>query len=464
MGKINIRSNVNVSLGINLNIRSIDLSSSTDMLLQVSSANSRYFEDQNGNFVFLTGSHTWNNLVDMDASDPVHEFDYDSYLTFLQGYGHNCLRLWAWEVTDPESALYTRRQVTNPQPWPRTGPGTDINGRLRFDLSQFNQSYFDRMRERVIAARDLGIWVIVMLFEGWAVQNAPGATSHPFNPSNNINSVDYSSPSNVHTLNVSEITTIQEAYVDKVIATIGDLDNVIWEIANEAVNNGDGTDWQYHFINYIEIAEASNQLQHPIGMTRQYFGGNTNLTNSDAAWIAPQVSGDTGGDPSPWDGSKVVIHDNDHEGGSAGGSVSWAWRRFCRGAGGIIFMDRYVPPGSPDSVTDTGHADAVVIRETLGYILSYAQRIDFTNVVPSSSKSSTSYGLHSPSYHLIFDLNGSTCTVDLSESDGITLAVEYFNADTYAVSDGGTISGGSATEGFTSPFGSDPTIIYLEAT
>src|SRR5687767_3414938 len=36
--------------------------------LRVSSQNPRYFTDNSGNAIYLTGSHTWNNLVDIISS------------------------------------------------------------------------------------------------------------------------------------------------------------------------------------------------------------------------------------------------------------------------------------------------------------------------------------------------------------------------------------------------------------
>ena len=36
--------------------------------LEVSEENPRYFTDRSGKAVYLTGSHTWNNLVEMSAS------------------------------------------------------------------------------------------------------------------------------------------------------------------------------------------------------------------------------------------------------------------------------------------------------------------------------------------------------------------------------------------------------------
>ena len=61
----------------------------------------------------------------------------------------------------------------------------------KFDLSQFNQAYFDRMRERIQQAGERGIYVSVMLFDGWALQFSPDAwLYHPFHAANNINGID----------------------------------------------------------------------------------------------------------------------------------------------------------------------------------------------------------------------------------------------------------------------------------
>ena len=56
-----------------------------------------------------------------------------------------------------------------PQPWPRSGPGTAKDGKPKFDLDSFDQAYFDRLRERVIAAGIEGIYASVMLFEGFSL-------------------------------------------------------------------------------------------------------------------------------------------------------------------------------------------------------------------------------------------------------------------------------------------------------
>lgn len=149
------------------------------VLLRVDPLNSRYFTDGSGKPIYLTGSHTWASLQDCGldvghpvATDPPPQFDFDAYLQLLADNNHNFIRLWRWEL--PRAALRTGPDFyAQPQPWQRTGPAIANDGKPRFDLTQFEESYFDRLRSRVIAAGDRGIYVSIMLFEGWYLSGAP---------------------------------------------------------------------------------------------------------------------------------------------------------------------------------------------------------------------------------------------------------------------------------------------------
>ncbi|MCP5113818.1 MAG: hypothetical protein GY953_23545, partial [bacterium] len=127
--------------------------------LRVSEDNPRYFADADGNVVYLTGSHTWNNLVDMGPSDPPPEFDYEKCLQWTEDYGHNFIRLWTWELvrwdTIGNNARHRRERkvhFVSPLPYARTGPGTALDGKPKFDLTKHDERYFRRLRERVEAA------------------------------------------------------------------------------------------------------------------------------------------------------------------------------------------------------------------------------------------------------------------------------------------------------------------------
>jgi hypothetical protein len=93
----------------------------------------------------------------------------------------------------------------------------------------------------VAAAGNRGMYVAVMLFEGWSLRNAnkPWASdSHPFSKHSNINGIDGDADGDgrvmeTHTLRIPAVNAIQEAYVRKVIDTVNDLDNVLYEISNE---------------------------------------------------------------------------------------------------------------------------------------------------------------------------------------------------------------------------------------
>ena len=57
--------------------------------LHVSEINPRYFTDNTGKAVYLTGAHTWNNLVDMGPTQPPEEFDFPAYIEWMKKYNHN---------------------------------------------------------------------------------------------------------------------------------------------------------------------------------------------------------------------------------------------------------------------------------------------------------------------------------------------------------------------------------------
>src|SRR6266566_2307192 len=102
------------------------------------------------------------------------------------------------------------------------GRGTALDGGRKFDLTRFNQTYFDRLRSRVVEAGQHGIYVSVMLFQGFSSQrkNIGGGnpwTGHPFNVSNKINGINGDPSGNdngeeVHCLIVPAITSPPEPY------------------------------------------------------------------------------------------------------------------------------------------------------------------------------------------------------------------------------------------------------------
>jgi hypothetical protein len=140
------------------------------------------------------------------------------------------------------------------------------------------------------------------------------------------------------TLASPAVTALQEAYVNKVIETVNDLDHVLYEIANES--DFTTTEWQYHFIRHIKKVEAGKPKQHPVGMTSIGYGVDDldRLLLSPADWISPNPDRfDYKTNPPAATGDKVILIDTDHLWG-VGGDVAWVWKCFLRGLN-PIFID-----------------------------------------------------------------------------------------------------------------------------
>ncbi len=381
--------------------------------------NPRYFTDDSGRAILLTGSHTWNNLVDMGPTDPPARFDYDAYLDWMADHHHNFFRLWTWELLSWDTRGNREKKAllhyVSPQPWKRTGPGNALDGKPKFDLKQFDEPYFSRVRDRVRAAQDHGLYPAVMLFEGWGLQFSPGAwKNHPFHPDNNINGVNGDLDGDgtgveIHTGRSPEITELQRAYVRKVIDTVNQFDNVLYEISNE--NHPPSTEWQYEMIRFIKKCEKDKPMQHPVGMTFQYKGGsNQTLFDSPADWISPNPEGGYRDNPPASDGQKVIVTDTDHLWG-IGGNAAWVWKSFLRGLN-PSFMDPYDGAGLSHGFDDR-RCDP--IRRAMGYALDWSRRVDLATMTPRGNLASSKYCLANPGveYLVYFPAGSKTPSVTL---------------------------------------------------
>ena len=435
--------------------------------LRVHPSNPRYFADAEGRAVLLTGFHTWNNLQEMGTSDPPEQFDYEGYLDLLQEHGVNYIRLWRWEMPKYRypSKMYPSNEAyrhCTPHPWQRTGQGEARDGKPKFDLSRFDPGYFDRLRERVARAGEHGIYVSVMLFEGHCVQFAEeGWEFHPFAAGNNVNGIDADADGDkrgleFYTLDVPEVTRLQQAYVRKVIDTVNDLGNVLYEISNEAGSYS--TEWQYHMIRFIKEYEAGKPHQHPVGMTFQYKGGtNANLFAGPADWISPNPDGGYRDDPPAADGAKIIVSDTDHLWG-VGGSRSWIWKTFARGMH-PVFMD---PWGERDTLFRGMTPDEIDdLRSNLGYVQRYSGKMNLATALPLGELASSGYCLANPGVeYLVYLPKGGAVEVDLSAVQGRT-AVEWFSPDTGRAVEGSAADGGGHCS-LTAPFEGDA-VLYLRA-
>lgn len=428
--------------------------------LRVHPQNGRYFQNSGtGEVVYLTGSHTWANLVDIGPTDPPGKFDFDGCLEWMGKLNHNFIRLWTWELATWNTTANSENKIhtCSPQPWARTGAGTALDGKPKFDLKKFNPEYFERLRTRVAAAQKKGIYVSVMLFEGWGLQFSKGAwEGHPFNAKNNVNGIDGDANKDgkgveIHTLGNKSVTAIQEAYVRKVIDTVNGFDNVLYEISNE--NHPASTKWQYHIIRFIKEYEKGKPQQHPVGMTFQYKGGkNEDLFKSPADWVSPNNQGGYRDNPPAADGRKVVLNDTDHLWG-IGGNQAWVWKSFTRGHN-PIFMDPY------DGVVLGSKFDSkwAPIRRSMGYARRYAMKMNLVAALPRPDLASTKFCLANPGKeYIVYSPDGGPVTVNLGAGK---YKYEWLNPDHGKVASRGTVDVKAGQRVFEAAFKGDA-VLYI---
>jgi hypothetical protein len=432
----------------------------------VSTVNPRYFADPSGRVVYLTGSEYWNTIQDNGLSNPPPAFDYSAFLDFLQRHNHNFSRLYMWEQAK-WNPLDSYDQWFSPNPYVRTGPGITIDSAPKFDLTKLNPDYLARVRQRVIDAGARGIYVSVMLFDGFSVAMKGSATasnpwlSHPFNAANNINGIN-GDPNGTgmglatQTLAIPAVTALQETYVKAVIDAVNDLDNVIYEIVNESDGSPDAVTWQYHMIDVIRGYEATKPKHHPIGMTVPWPNGTaSDVLNSTAEWVSLPGNLDN---PPVADGSKVSLWDTDHLCGICG-DASWPWRSLTYGHNPLL-MDGYDnSPGMRDPAYDPNDPKWEATRTNMGYARSYALRMDLAHAVPRGDLANSGYCLAVVgSEYLVLLPAGGSVTVNLSGVSG-SLMVEWFNPANGQTTAGGTVAGGAAPT-LTAPF-SGMAVVYI---
>ncbi len=480
--------------------------------LRALASNPNYFTDGTGRLVYLTGSHTWNNLQDWGKGGSIQSLDFSAYVNMLLTHGHNFTLLWTTELPRfcgmPTDANSRSVFIVSPLPWQRSGLGIASDGGLRFDLTKFDQSFFDRLRSRVQQLNASGIYVGVYLFTGeWLNAFRCSSDGYPFTEANNVNGIDDGGGIGSMTMTApNAITTIQDAYVDKMVDTLNDLPNVLWIVSEEAPPST--VWWNNHLITHLRSYELTKQLQHPVGyavhsanqrqfrrgvfgVLRRLLGGvfrgsiadpdisDSVIYESDADWVAPSARISpkrTCGSGEP--PCKVNINDSDHSyfgmwNDTAEQNRAYVWKNFLNG-NQVLFMDPYeiyypredrnlcmFPVRGVCSAPDPRWDN---LRDNLGYTRAYADRVNLSAIAPRGDLFSNGYGLANASTskaeYLGYTSSGSPLRIDLSATPGM-LSLEWFNPSTGATISGGTIAGGT-NQTLTAPFSCDA-VVYLRS-
>ena len=433
--------------------------------LRVHSENPRYFTDGSGKAIFLTGSHTWANFQDIGLA-PIRRFDWPAYLDMMVKHNHNFMRFWHW--MQAAYAPWTQdKMLVDPLPYLRPGPGIAKDGLPKFDLTKFNPVYFERMHTRVAEAGDRGIYAAIQLFQSFS-EKKEGVpcdpwVAHPYNGANNTNHFDGEKPgTGTADLSRPEVREMQAKYMQKIIGTVADLDNVLYEVINE----GGTKDWDWWVVDFMHKHEAEKSKVHPVGLTGWNAETVEQMCSSPAEWIS--IGGDQGAywktDPPAWDGKKVSVCDTDHLWGH-GGTPSWAWKCFVRGHNTLLMDSWDAIPGRPcgevNWVKRPGYPARDLnrredwtwepVRKAIGNTRVLAKRANLAAMAPHDELATTKYCLANPgTEYIVYLPEGDEVTVDLSSALG-TFTVEWMQPVEGTITSGGTVRGGDKSN-FAVPF------------
>jgi len=199
--------------------------------------NPRYFTFD-GKPVFLTGrSFGWTAI-----SDPV--LDYVRDIETNAAHGGNLLRLTLFWPSHGEEG--------GELPWLRNADGI-------YDLAQYNDAYFTRLRHYLSVAQDNQTVVNLELFDHPAVKGGGGRwTVHPMNPRKNANyGEDVFSTNSADKVFYRTLPghddnpvalTFQRALVRKVLEETREFDNVIYSLGNECQSP---LEWNTYWVAFI---------------------------------------------------------------------------------------------------------------------------------------------------------------------------------------------------------------------
>lgn len=439
-------------------------------VLTVHPKNPRYFTDGSGKAIYLGGHQIFVDLQDNSFNkefirNKERTLDWDRYVGFLKAHDLNYLRNWVIWSTGSGSMAPINKALAFPMPYKRVkGHGKAKDGKDKFDLFQFDEVFFQRMRKRCEDLQRCGIYVSIMLFEVYGFLDGE-ACGNPkqtlwdgnvFNKSNNINGIHVDYDGNGKGIEFfytqeKRILQLQKEYVKKVIDTVNHLDNIFYEIANELY----APQWQYKMIEFIKQYEETKHKQHLVLLSA---GGRTSnggwkqmgreaVVNSPADCFAVAGSWQSGRyrrkDPPANNSGKPGIVDMDHV---APGShdVEFIWSAFTRG----YHFNLYDKPfESPEAESPEWEC----IRHNLKKTVEYAKKLDLASVSPTGNLASTGFCLAKPGYqYVVYQPEDALFTVSGLRS-GTLYYYEWYNTKQSKVVSSGRVRPSGPKETFTPP-------------
>lgn len=236
--------------------------------VQVCPTNPHYFSYHGKPLLLITSDQHYGAITNLD-------FEYTTFLDTLAAYGMNFTRIYpgAYIEKDGEYMKDNNLGARNGfqiLPWKKTsiGGAHEVLGGYKFDLDQWNDQYFIRLKDFISKAEKRGIIVAVAFFNGmypdrWEYQ----ALYH----SNNIQGIGNCAFNEVQTLKDTALIARHVAYVKKITKEVNEFDNVFLDICDEPFQDGCPQDlynpWISKMIDAALSVESHLPKKHLIAQT-----------------------------------------------------------------------------------------------------------------------------------------------------------------------------------------------------
>lgn len=385
--------------------------------IQLHPENPHYFLYKGKATALITSAEHYGAVLNLD-------FNYKTYLEALTANGMNYTRIFTGSYFEiPGESFSIQYNTLAPDegrvitPWKQV---RDDSGHLKYDLSQWNPDYFDRLVAFVELAESLGVVVEVTLFS--SIYRDQHWDISPQNPENNVNISHAIDRKDAQTLNNGELQEYQEALVRKLVQELNEFDNIFFEIQNEPwadrplavynivnkeeLNPGDWTfkadfgdqaaiDWHDRLIGLIVEEEAKLEKKHLIAQNYTnfkapipYVNPHISIINFHYAW--PEAA--------EWNYHYDKVIGFDESGFAGSGDQVYrrqAWRFMFSGGGLFNNLDYSFYVGAEDG-TGTNSAPgggSTVLRKQLKILGDFLQGFELEKLQPDQVSVLSSPGL-----------------------------------------------------------------------
>ena len=222
--------------------------------LRLHPENPHYFLWRGKPTVLITAGEHYGAVLNLD-------FDYAKYFPELKRHGFNLTRIFSGAYREVPGSFNITGNTLAPAagrfvcPWAKRGE--------KFDLTQWDETYFKRLKDFIERANESGVVVEFVFF--CTMYDDKVWEASPMNARNNVNGIGAVGKYEVYNGKNQELLDAQRRMVGKVVRELNAFDNLYYEVCNEPYERGGLTkEWNDQIVAAIVESEAGLPKKHLI--------------------------------------------------------------------------------------------------------------------------------------------------------------------------------------------------------